>query len=132
MIGGTVYGSTDAVVPLTVRGPDGQEERLDFKLDTGFDGDLSLHSVVVAALGLPRFGAQHVGLADGSVILCEMCDGVVEWGGVLRPVEVQVSDSVSLLGMALPAEHQVRIDVVDGGVVRIIPLAQRPTQAVTD
>jgi clan AA aspartic protease len=124
MIGGTVHGRTDAVVPLTVRGPEGQEEHLDFKLDTGFDGDLSLHSAVVAALGLPRFGAQHVGLADGSVILCELCDGVVEWGGVLRAVEVQVADSVSLLGMALLAGHQVRIDVVDGGAVRISPLRQ--------
>jgi clan AA aspartic protease len=124
MIGGTVHGSTDAVVPLTVRGPDGQEERLDFKLDTGFDGDLSLHSAVVAALGLPRFGAQHVGLADGSVILCELCDGFVDWNGVSRSVEVQVSDSVSLLGMALLTGHQVRIDVVDGGAVRISPLTQ--------
>lgn len=79
MIGGTVHGSTDAVVPLTVRGPQGQEEHLDFRLDTGFDGDLSLHSAVVAALGLPRFGAQQVDLADGSVILCEVCDGVVQW-----------------------------------------------------
>jgi clan AA aspartic protease len=121
-IGGTVHGTTDAVVPLTVRGPEGQQEHLDFKLDTGFDGGLSLHSAVVAALGLPRFGVQHVGLADGSVILCEMCDGVVEWGGVLRAVEVQVADSISLLGMALLSGHHVRIDVVDGGVVRISPL----------
>jgi clan AA aspartic protease len=124
MIGGTVYGSTDAVVPLTVRGPEGQEEHLDFRLDTGFDGGLSLHSAVVAALGLPRFGAQHVGLADGSVILCEMCDGFVDWAGISRPVEVQVSDSISLLGMALLAGHQVRIDVTDGGAVRITPLTQ--------
>lgn len=35
MIGGTVYGSTDAVVPLNVRVPEGQEAHLDFKLDTG-------------------------------------------------------------------------------------------------
>jgi predicted aspartyl protease len=98
MIEGAVYGRTNAIVELTLRGPDGQEERLDFKVDTGFDGD--------------------------RVILCDLCKGRVEWGGVSRSVDVQVSDSVSLLGMALLAGHQVRIDVVNGGLVRITPLMQ--------
>jgi clan AA aspartic protease len=122
MIEGAVYGLTNAIVELTLRGPDGQEERLDFKVDTGFDGALTLHSAVVSALGLQRFGLQEVVLADGSVILCDLCKGRVEWGGVSRSVDVQVSDSVSLLGMALLAGHHVRIDVVDGGAVRISPL----------
>lgn len=124
MIKGAVYGLTNAIVELTLRGPEGQEERLDFKVDTGFDGALTLHSAVVSALGLQRFAVQEVVLADGSVILCDLCKGRVEWGGVSRPVDVQVSDSVSLLGMALLAEHQVRIDVVNGGLVRITPLMQ--------
>lgn len=44
--------------------------------------------------------------------------------GVSRAVEVQVSDSVSLLGMALLAGHQVRIDVEEGRAVSISPLTQ--------
>lgn len=124
MIEGTVYGRTDAIVELIVLGPQGQAERVDFKLDTGFDGALTLHSSMIAALGLPRRGTQDVVLADGQVIRCTVCDGLVEWAGVPRPVRIQVADSVSLLGMALLAGHQVRIDVVDGGAVRISPLAQ--------
>jgi clan AA aspartic protease len=124
MIEGAVYGSTEAIVELTVRGPEGREQRLDFKVDTGFDGALTLHSAVVSALGLRPYGVQEVTLADGSVTVCELCDGSVDWNGVPRSVEVQVSDSVSLLGMALLADHQVRIDVVDGGAVRISPLTQ--------
>lgn len=124
MIEGAVYGNTEPIVELTVRGPEGQEQRLDFKVDTGFDGALTLHSAVVSSLGLQASGVQRVTLADGSVIVCEVCDGSVDWNGVPRSVEVQVSDSVSLLGMALMAGHQVRIDVVDGGAVRISPLTQ--------
>ncbi|HEX6370458.1 MAG TPA: hypothetical protein VF006_16165 [Longimicrobium sp.] len=124
VIEGVVYGSTDAIVALTVRGPKGQAEHVDFKVDTGFDGALTLHSAVVAALGLPRRGTQDVVLADGTLIRCAVYDGLVEWAGVPRSVRIQVADSVSLLGMALLAEHQVRIDVVDGGLVRITPLMQ--------
>lgn len=68
MIVGTVHGSADAIVALTVHGPEGQNERLDFRVDTGFDGALTLHSAVVEALGLPRRGTQDVVLADGGVI----------------------------------------------------------------
>jgi clan AA aspartic protease len=124
MIEGEVHGDTEPIVALTVRGPEGQEERLDFKVDTGFDGALTLHSAVVSALGLQPSSVQRVSLADGSVIVCKVCNGFVDWNGAARSVEVQVSDSVSLLGMALLAGHQVRIDVVDGGVVRISPLGQ--------
>ncbi|HEX5872580.1 MAG TPA: hypothetical protein VFY65_19255 [Longimicrobium sp.] len=124
MIEGVVYGSTDAIVALTIHGPEGQAEHVDFKIDTGFDGALTLHSAVVAALGLPRRGTQDIVLADGSLVRCAVCDGWVEWAGVPRSVRIQVADSISLLGMALLAEHQVRIDVVEGGVVRITPLMQ--------
>ena len=124
MIEGVVYGSTDAIVALTIHGPEGQAEHVDFKVDTGFDGALTLHSAVVAALGLPRRGTQDIVLADGSLVRCAVCDGWVEWAGVPRSVRIQVADSISLLGMALLAEHQVRIDVVEGGVVRITPLMQ--------
>lgn len=124
MIAGTVYGGTDAIVALVVLGSEGRAERLDFKVDTGFDGALTLHSSEVAALGLPRRGTQDVVLADGAVVRCTVCEGSVEWAGVPRPVRIQVADSVSLLGMALLAGHQVRIDVVDGGAVRISPLRQ--------
>jgi clan AA aspartic protease len=125
MIEGAVHGNTDPIIELTVRGPEGRAECLDFKVDTGFDGALTLHSAVVSALGLQPSGIQRIALADGSIIVCQVCGGVVDWDGASRSVEVQVSDSVSLLGMALLAGHQVRIDVEDGGAVRISPLTHR-------
>lgn len=123
MIEGAVYGSTDAIVALTVCGTTGQKEQLDFRIDTGFDGALTLHSAVVAELGLYSSGTRLIGLADGTVTECDLCAGFVDWNGP-RPVEIQIADTVLLLGMELLADHQVRIDVVDGGAVRIAPLPQ--------
>jgi hypothetical protein len=34
MIEGAIHGSTEPIVALTVWGPEGQEERLGFKVDT--------------------------------------------------------------------------------------------------
>jgi clan AA aspartic protease len=122
MIEGAVHGQSDAIVELAVLGPEGEKKCLDFRIDTGFDGALTLHSVVVAALGLPQTGTKWVRLADGSTVLSDVCDAHVEWDGALRPVGVQIADIGSLLGMALLGGHRLRMDVVDGGVVRISPL----------
>jgi predicted aspartyl protease len=68
MIEGIVNQYREPTVELTVRGPAGHEERLEFVIDTGFDGAVMLHSSVAAALHLPHVGLEHVMLADGSVI----------------------------------------------------------------
>jgi clan AA aspartic protease len=127
MIEGAVHGQSDAIVELAVLGPGGDRERLDFRIDTGFDGALTLHSAVVAALGLRRTGTKWIRLADGSTVLSDVCDAVVEWDGAHRPVGVQIADIGALMGMALLGGHQLRMDVVDGGAVRISRLAQ-PTR----
>jgi clan AA aspartic protease len=122
MVEGSVYGESDALVELAVLGPEGRKERLDFRVDTGFDGALTLHSAVVAALGLPRTGARWVRVGDGRLVLCDLFDAQVEWDGESRPIDVLAADIAPLLGMELLGGHQLRIDVVDGGAVRITPL----------
>lgn len=54
MIHTTVNEFLEPTLDLTIHGPDGQQERMECTIDTGFDGALTLHSAVVAALGLPR------------------------------------------------------------------------------
>ncbi|HEX2210552.1 MAG TPA: hypothetical protein VHG93_22925 [Longimicrobium sp.] len=122
MIQATVNRFLEATLDLTVHGPDGQEEILEFKIDTGFDGALTLHSAVVAALGLERLKAGRVILADGSETSFPICHASVEWGGVRREVDVYVTDSILLLGMAMLAGHEVRMEVVPDGTATITPL----------
>jgi clan AA aspartic protease len=123
MVEGSVYGESDALVELAVLGPEGRKERLDFRVDTGFDGALTLHPAVVAALGLPPMGARWIRVGDGRMVLCDLFDAQVEWDGEPRPIDVLAADIAPLLGMELLGGHQLRIDVVDGGAVRITPLA---------
>jgi clan AA aspartic protease len=122
VIYGTVNAWPEATVELAVRGPEGREERLEFLVDTGFDGDLTLHSAVVAELGLQKVGESSAILADGSATSFGMCSAAVSWAGAPRKVSIQIADTIALLGML--ERQELRIEVVPDGAVRITPLAQ--------
>jgi clan AA aspartic protease len=121
MIEGT-YNHKEAVVDLTVRGPTGQEVRLDFVVDTGFNGDLTLHSSVAAALDLRMVGVERAMLADGSLIWFPVSRALLHWGGSLRRVNVGVADTVSHVGMQVLEGHELRIAAVPNGRVLISAL----------
>ena len=122
MIRGVVNARREAIVPLRMRGPGGDEMALDAVVDSGFTAALALPVAVVAALGLARQSVGGAVLADGSVRQFDIYAAEVGWGGVWRPVLVSaVSDEV-LLGMRLLANHELRIVVVPGGAVQITPL----------
>jgi clan AA aspartic protease len=124
MIHTTVNQFLEATLDLTIHGPHDQQERLECKIDTGFDGALTLHSAVVAALGLPRVNSGRALLADGSETSFPIHRAVVDWGGVRRKVNVHVADTVSLLGMAMLAGHELRMEIIPDGAVRITTLMQ--------
>jgi len=52
MITGAVSADREAIIRLSIRDAQGQEQEFEAVVDTGFDGWLSLPSVVIAALGL--------------------------------------------------------------------------------
>lgn len=123
MIEGTYNDSRQAVVDLTIRGPAGDEVQLEFVVDTGFNADLTLHSSVAAALGLRVLGAERAMLADGSMIVFPMSRALLHWNGTLRRVNVGVADTVSHVGMRVLEGHELRIQAVPNGIVRISALA---------
>jgi len=125
MIHTTVNQFLEATLDLTIHGPDGQQERLECKIDTGFDGALTLHSAVAAALDLPRVNTGRAILADGSETTFPIHRAVVEWGETRRHINVHVADTVCLLGMAMLAGHELRMEIIPDGAVRITPLEQR-------
>ena len=119
MIRGVVNVRREAIVPLRMRGPGGDELTLDGIVDSGFTAALALPAAVVAALGLVRQSAGGAVLADGSVRQFDIYSAEVDWDSVWRSVLVSaVSDEV-LLGMRLMANHELRIAVVPGGAVAI-------------
>lgn len=123
MIEGVVNQYREPTLDLTVRGPAGHEEQLEFVIDTGFDGAVTLHSSVAAALRLPHIGFEHVMLADGSEIQFDVSEALLFWDGTYRLVTVDVADTVSHIGMELLAGHEVYIHAIPNGRVQISALS---------
>ena len=119
MITGAFNASYEAVIPLTVRGPKGQGQNVEAVIDTGFTGFLTLHSSLIALLGLAWLGREQAILGDGSIRLFDVYSATVIWNGQPRTVEVDAADTVSLVGMGLIYGYELRIQAVDGGSVTI-------------
>lgn len=119
MITCVVNADLEALLRVTVRGPNGQVCEVDALIDTGFSGDLTLPSGLIAALGLPWLSTQEGMLADGSVQDFDVFAATVIWDGAPRMVELSASDAIPLLGMNLLRDHELRVEVRDGGAVTI-------------
>src|SRR5687767_4298415 len=118
MITGTVSGR-HVLVPLVVRAPNGQEGAIEFVLDTGFAGFLTIPTAAVGALLLPFLYRIPARLADGSIIVLHVHEATVIWEGQLRDVEVLATGLEPLLGTSLLDSHEVTIQFADGGIVTI-------------
>jgi clan AA aspartic protease len=110
-----------AYVILTVRGPSGQEREVEFVLDTGFTGVLTLPPAACGVLSLPFARIQPAHLADGTRVILRVCHADILWNGRARTVEVLVMDGAPLIGMTLLDGHDVHLHVADGGSVTIQP-----------
>jgi clan AA aspartic protease len=95
---------------------------VDGVIDTGFSGDLTLPTAIIASLGLTWLGREPRILADGSTDLFDVYSATVVWDGQPRPIEVQAPNTQPLVGMNLLHRHSLRMEVVNGGSVEIIAL----------
>ncbi|MBI3466656.1 MAG: clan AA aspartic protease [Planctomycetes bacterium] len=122
MITGTVNADCEAVILLVVVGPTRQQRTVDAVIDTGFSGDLTLPSAVIAALGLKWLGRERGILADGSTDLFDVYSAAVLWDGQPRSIEVEAANTPPLVGMHLLHRHSLHMEVVNGGPVEISSL----------
>ena len=120
MIAGRVTADREAVVQ--VEASDGQSHAIEAVIDTGFTEFLALPSARIASLQLPLAGLQRMTLADGTVAVLAVYEGVVHWHGARRTVQVIEVDGGALLGMALLDGSRMTMEVCDGGAVSIEPL----------
>ncbi len=93
-------------------------------VDTGFTGHLTLPSATVEVLHLPTIGSAESILADGSLVMEDVCLARVLWHGEERPVRVLIADATPLLGMALLRGSELRVECLGGGGVRIEKLEE--------
>jgi predicted aspartyl protease len=59
MMTGTVNAFHEAILRVSVRGPEGKEREVEAVVDTGFDGSLTLPPHLVAELGAPLYGSGN-------------------------------------------------------------------------
>lgn len=102
MRGNVTADGREAVMAVEVLSSSGSGSlRVETVLDTGFTGHLTLPPAMVQTLSLSIVGSAESVLADGSVVVEDVCIARVLWYGEERPVRVLVSDTTPLLGMAL-------------------------------
>lgn len=119
MIVGSVNRDLEATVRLSVRGTRGPEFEIETIIDTGFSGFLTLPSATVAFLELTWRGREDALLGDGSIHPFDMYAAEVIWDGAPRVVEVNLTETVPLIGMAMLFGHELRMNVTHGGEVNI-------------
>lgn len=119
MIQGTVNARREAILPLVVSNVSGQRQVIDTVVDTGFNGFLTLPSVLITSLGLSWNASDIVTLGDGSEALFDLYAVTVIWDGQYREIDVAESETEPLVGMALLYGYRLQIDAMEGGIVRI-------------
>ena len=122
MITGIVTVAREAVISLTVHGPNGQEQEIEAVIDTGFDGSLTLPPVLITALGLPWRRRGRALLADGNDSVFDIYEATVMWDGTARRVSVDEVDVMPLVGMALLYGYELTMQIVEGGRLLLKPL----------
>ena len=125
MITGTVSATLDPIVRLTVRGPTGRSRRIRAVVDTGFNGTLTLPSILIAELELPWDRRANAELADGSQVVFDVHKAVVVWNRRRRMIRVDSADSAPLIGMELLHGFELNMKVQRRGRVTIKPLRRR-------
>jgi len=118
MILGQVHGYLPRVA-LGLRARSGQLTTIEFTLDTGFDGDLTLPSRLLGNLSSLYLGERVLRLADGSLQQRALYEVVVDWNGQERLAEVHVLENPPLLGATLLDGHLVSLEMTEGGEVTI-------------
>lgn len=124
MIRGIVNSLYEAVVRISVRGPQGDELEIDAIVDTGFTSSLTLPIETVESLDLVRRSGGTALLADGSVLTFEIFDAELKWSDHWRHAVVSGVGQEPLIGMGALAGNKLAVEVTPGGSVEIRPLGQ--------
>lgn len=104
-------------LPVIFRLPEQPDFTLEFVVDTGFTGFLTLPSQAVAAMKLPFLHRISADLADSSAIELDVFDATVIWNGAEKHVPLLAMGHRPLLGTAFLKSTELVIHFVEGGTV---------------
>ena len=119
MIVGRVNSQFEPQIGVFIEDSNGQEQTIDFAIDTGFTGYMSLPAATISKLGLARTQKRNVQLADGSVIALDVYTATLIWDSQSRMIEVYACNSAPVIGMKMLIGYEVKNRVIAGGPVWI-------------
>jgi clan AA aspartic protease len=109
--------SLHALLPITFRFSDKADIGIEFVVDTGYTGFLSLPAAGVAALELPFEYDLPANLADDSEVLVAVHSAIIVWNGVEQTVRVLALGKRPLLGTALLDGNELVVQFAEYGLV---------------
>jgi len=95
---------------------------IQFVINTGFEGTLTLPESAVLAMQLPFYQRIRGNLADDGACMVAVHKATILWGGQEAEVAVLAMGQRPLLGTMLLDGHNLTIPFVDGGVLSLVPL----------
>jgi clan AA aspartic protease len=110
-----------ALIDVTFRADDRSDLALEFVIDTGFTGELTLPPAAVQRLELPRVRQITASLADDSTIFVNVHVATIIWDGDERAVEVLATGARPLLGTLLLDGYELIVQFAEGGAVTVEP-----------
>ena len=108
-----------ALVPVIVRLPGQPDISIEFVVDTGFTGFLTLPLAAVTALSLDYIEDVSANLATDDDVSLPVHAATIVWNGVEREVRVLATGRRPLLGTGLLDSHEFVAQFVEGGLVTI-------------
>jgi len=99
--------------------PDRPPLQIEFVIDTGFAGYLTMPPMAISALNLPFFYKMPANLANDSNVVVDVHTTVINWHGERREVEVMAIGRRPLIGRSLLKENEVCITFADDGRISI-------------
>jgi clan AA aspartic protease len=108
-----------AIAPVIFSLPGQPDFSLDFVIDTGFNGYLTLPVQAVSVMNLALYSSTPIKLADGSEALSAIHLATVVWDDVEKLVLVLASGYKPLLGTAMMEGYHLEIDFEDNGLVSL-------------
>jgi clan AA aspartic protease len=114
-----IVDDLQARIDVTLCLPDGSRTVIQFVIDTGFAGALTLPMEQVAAFALPYVQEINANLANDSTVRADVHVATIVWDGREIDVALYAMGKRPLLGTALLAQKELVAQFTDNGIVTI-------------
>lgn len=115
-----------AMLPVVFRLTGQPEFSIEFVIDTGFTGSLTLPPDAVTAMGLPWLTERTANVADNRDVLVAVYAATILWHDALRTVPVLALGRRPFLGTALLDGGYLGVEFIESGPVAVTPRTARP------